>query len=373
MSRFLAPPTFLAIGLLVVALAIGLMASGGLRTTHAQVVEPPPNCVLDGVLVCFSLEPETDTNPVGDNHTVIATLTVNDNPLEENPVVILVLDGPNAGKSAIGLTDAAGQLGLTYTGAGGTGTDTIVAEACFVKDCSEAFEVFIPDCLAEPAVCIAELEGFCLERPEVCAVDDATKDWVEPTSITLDPPTATNEVGTNHTVTATINDSNPVADVNVFFDVIDGPNKADTGTDTTDASGEATFTYTGDGGAGEDIIQACFLTPPAPTPAATPTATATATATPTGTPTPSVEPGVLPPSGGGTCDMATKTWTGVVLAATATPAPTATPVTPIALPVSGGTPSDGSSALAWLAAIAGVMAAMTGGGLWLAYQRRRVR
>ena len=71
-------------------------------------------------------------------------------------------------------------------------------------------------------------------------------------------------------------------------------------------------------------------------------------------------------------------------AATATPTPTPTPSptptpTPVVaevvqLPTTGGTPSDGgSSALPWLAAIAGVIAAMSGGGLWLAYQRRRVR
>ena len=62
---------------------------------------------------------------------------------------------------------------------------------------------------------------------------------------------------------------------------------------------------------------------------------------------------------------------------TATPAPgtpTATPApAPEALPPTGGEPSDGgSSGLAWLAAIAGAIAMMSG-GLWLALKRRRVR
>ncbi len=64
-------------------------------------------------------------------------------------------------------------------------------------------------------------------------------------------------------------------------------------------------------------------------------------------------------------------------AAAATPTPTAAPTpTPSAqLPATGGAPSDGgSSALPWLAAIAGALALIgAGSGLWLAYQRRRIR
>jgi hypothetical protein len=41
--------------------------------------------------------------------------------------------------------------------------------------------------------------------------------------------------------------------------VTSGPNAGENGTDTTDANGEATFTYTGDGGAGTDQIEASFV------------------------------------------------------------------------------------------------------------------
>ena len=65
----------------------------------------------------------------------------------------------------------------------------------------------------------------------------------------------------------------------------------------------------------------------------------------------------------------TATPTPTVLAATATPTPT-----PAALPASGGAPSGGgSSALPWLAAMAGAMALIGSGGAWFAYQRRRIR
>ncbi len=93
----------------------------------------------------------------------------------------------------------------------------------------------------------------------------------------------------------------------------------------------------------------------APTPTATP-APGTPTATPApGTPTATPAPG-------------TPTATPAPGTPTATPAPA-----PEALPPTGGEPSDGGfSGLAWLAAIAGALAMMSG-GLWLALKRRRVR
>jgi len=80
------------------------------------------------------------------------------------------------------------------------------------------------------------------------------------TGINLKPKTASNEVGTDHTVTATLTDllGNPVEGIDVTFEVIGGPNKDDAGMDSTDVNGEATFTYTGDGGLGIDRIVACF-------------------------------------------------------------------------------------------------------------------
>ena len=76
-------------------------------------------------------------------------------------------------------------------------------------------------------------------------------------SMTLTPPTATNEVGTSHTVSATLNDSSgaPVPNATVAF-ATTGANSA-SGTATTDGSGTATFTYTGTA-AGNDIISATY-------------------------------------------------------------------------------------------------------------------
>jgi hypothetical protein len=83
-------------------------------------------------------------------------------------------------------------------------------------------------------------------------------------ALDLEPPAASNQVGTPHSVTATLTDQNgdPVADAPVQFTVTG----ANPGTDTepTDDSGVATFSYTG-ANTGSDQISACYdadATPP---------------------------------------------------------------------------------------------------------------
>jgi hypothetical protein len=79
--------------------------------------------------------------------------------------------------------------------------------------------------------------------------------------ITLTPGTETNPVGSDHTVTATVESGEPSAPVvgtTVTFTVLSGPHAGTTGMATTDANGVATFTYTGTA-AGTDTIQASFV------------------------------------------------------------------------------------------------------------------
>ncbi len=80
------------------------------------------------------------------------------------------------------------------------------------------------------------------------------------TGIKLDPISATNPVGSSHTVTATVTTStgSPVPGVTVTFTVTSGPNAGKTGTAATNASGQATFTYSDTGGAGTDSLVATF-------------------------------------------------------------------------------------------------------------------
>ena len=76
--------------------------------------------------------------------------------------------------------------------------------------------------------------------------------------LTLTPATATNPVGTSHTVTATLTDTagTPIAGAPISFTVT-GVNTPSPGSGTTNASGQATFTYTGTN-TGQDQIAACY-------------------------------------------------------------------------------------------------------------------
>jgi hypothetical protein len=83
--------------------------------------------------------------------------------------------------------------------------------------------------------------------------------------VTLTPLLGANVVGSAHTVTASIGTSSSgsaihlqSAGTTIRFTVISGPNAGLTGTAVTDASGTATFTYTGSTG-GTDFIQASFI------------------------------------------------------------------------------------------------------------------
>ena len=77
-----------------------------------------------------------------------------------------------------------------------------------------------------------------------------------PATLTLSPLTATNDVDTQHTVTATVKDvtMNPVPNIIVRFSVTGSVNT--TGSCTTNTSGQCSFTYTGPALPGADAITA---------------------------------------------------------------------------------------------------------------------
>jgi uncharacterized repeat protein (TIGR01451 family) len=98
--------------------------------------------------------------------------------------------------------------------------------------------------------------------------------------LSLTPATATNPIGTQHLVTATLTDAadNPVDSALISFTVA-GVNP-DSGSGTTDENGEATFSYTGNN-AGQDQISACYDADSSPPCEATASATKDWTAPPT--------------------------------------------------------------------------------------------
>lgn len=177
--------------------------------------------------VSCSVTPATDTNPEGTIHTFTVTVTDDGSPLSGEFVVYDITAGPNAGTTDFGVTNASGQVTFSYTGIG-AGTDTI---------------------------------SVCVEDDETCIAEcTATKTWTD-TVCTLSPATSTNPAGTSHSVTATVTSAgSPVPGLVVLFGV-SGRNTT-TGSATTNASGQATFTYTDAGSlttGGTDAITACVL------------------------------------------------------------------------------------------------------------------
>ncbi|MHC4107251.1 MAG: hypothetical protein ACYSTY_04105, partial [Planctomycetota bacterium] len=88
---------------------------------------------------------------------------------------------------------------------------------------------------------------------------------VTPGVITLEPTIAVNEPGTDHTITATVLEGgaphDPIVGALVTFEVLSGPNAGEIAVATTDATGVASFLYTGAGGPGVDSIIASFFDP----------------------------------------------------------------------------------------------------------------
>ena len=130
----------------------------------------------------------------------------------------------------------------------------------------------------------------------------------------IDPPSATNPVGSDHTFTATVTaNSVPVANTLIDISVAAGPNSGLGGTFNTDNNGEVSAYYSGTGGAGTDTIwvsgmlngqpfsctaSKMWITVPPATPSGTvePTLTATPPPSPTVTQTaPPTATGSRPP------------------------------------------------------------------------------
>ena len=271
-----------------------------------------------------TLHPAAATNDVGTSHTI--TANVHDFSAVLNPfgagldLTFTVTAGPNTGATGQGTTNADSQVAFTYTSNGTPGVDTI--EAC-------------------PTIPDPNVEFIC---------GTAMKAWGVPLALPtpfpagsgflLTPLTATNPVGTSHTVTVTLPGA---VGLGIFFVVTAGPNAGPAGFGRIDANGEVSMTYTSNGTPGTDTIAACV---------------------------------------GSGCATVSKTWEQPPQQPSVqapTPAPTMTVPPPIATATSaptsnGGNPADGSSGFPWWAlAIAAAVGVFGGLGLVLAYSRGRTR
>ncbi len=173
---------------------------------------PTPTLTID-------LTPASDTNAVGTLHTVTATVLRNGSPAAGERVRFRVTGGGNPSPtSGSDVTNNAGQARFSFSNTLAA-TNTIEAWVDLDNDGTRDAD--------EP-------------------MDTATKTWTGELSIDLTPASATNPVGTNHTVTAVVErNGTPVSGQRVRFRVTGGGNPSPTsGSDVTDNAGEATFTFT---------------------------------------------------------------------------------------------------------------------------------
>lgn len=193
----------------------------------------------------ITITPSEDTNPVNTNHQVRATVWGDQARTIRCPGwnvrFEVESDGNPTPSEGTAVTNDQGQARFTFTN-DTAGTDTITA--CTNRDGSL------------PASC----DGADLSD------DSAIKHWVDGDgcpgdggSIDLQPESDENPINTDHDMTATVTDANgePCEGANVRFEVAsDGNPTPPDGSDTTDAAGEADFTFTNDT-AGEDTITSC--------------------------------------------------------------------------------------------------------------------
>ncbi|HEX2221885.1 MAG TPA: Ig-like domain-containing protein, partial [Candidatus Limnocylindria bacterium] len=180
-----------------------------------------------------TLSPATDTNTVGTEHCVTATVVDRhnpNNPAVRNTPVRFTVTGANPTTGTVTTNSRGDPVTFCYTGTR-AGTDTITAYPDVDND-------NVQDADEQPGT--------------------ATKVWnpAVPNSVVLTPATDTNPTGQEHCVTAVATDAfgNVTPNVRVVFTVT-GANPRPATVRTTNASGEATFCYTGTN-VGVDTIRA---------------------------------------------------------------------------------------------------------------------
>jgi protocatechuate 3,4-dioxygenase beta subunit len=198
----------------------------------AEKTWDPDGCPGPGPNGSLELTPEDDTNPVGTEHEVTAKVEDADDDACQGAQVRFEVDdaGDPAPTHGHDITGRRGRADFTFTNSEAV-TNTITActndDGSLPEDCENADHV-----------------------------DTATKTWEDggnggcpggDGNLDLTPETATNEVGTDHDMTATVTDGEgqPCEGAGVRFEVDEAGMPAPSeGSDTTDADGEADFTFT---------------------------------------------------------------------------------------------------------------------------------
>ena len=182
----------------------------------------------------ITLDPASDVNPVGTDHTMEATVTEAGSPSSGVQVLFFFESGANCGYQY----SCDGSYDLSKT----TGTD---GKASFTFHGNVAG--------SDTIRAVLDANGNFAADPEEL-FDLATNQWIVPNfdSVALTPQSATNGTGTDHSVTVKVTNLGAnVEGVRVFFEVWEWQTVRTgigncLGGDTdqfTNANGEATFTY----------------------------------------------------------------------------------------------------------------------------------
>jgi hypothetical protein len=282
MSRAIVTVPFVALA----ALAVGL-AFDGLSSTGAE-----PQCYEDpefpGEPTCIDLTPDVHERPVGTEHTLTVraffrTQAAGDIGIPGQDIWVQVVQGPNAGTERTGKTNERGEFTTTYPSGGALGTDLI--GACIaVPDGDAVTPGNQPECvpassepnapLIQDAAFVAWVDATATPSPEPTpkptspaaggqCYDVAAEGSAEYWCIGIDPDRSGGAVGTERAlkVILTLNGS-PQPAVPAAIEVASGPNFQEVSAVArgTDANGEISFTYKGDGGTGTDVVRACRAT-----------------------------------------------------------------------------------------------------------------
>ncbi|HKQ49078.1 MAG TPA: Ig-like domain-containing protein [Phycisphaerae bacterium] len=175
------------------------------------------------------IDPFTDTNQVGEDHTVTVTVLRTEPPDTPavNAIVNFTVTGTN-NAAGVGVTDVNGQASFTYTSNGTPGTDTIAADTV-----------------------VDGVDVHC----------EATKEWID-VGCDIVPLDDTNLVGTLHNLTISVTkDGAPAANQLVAVNILAGPNAGfanfvQTGPLNGNPAGQASLSYLSNGNPGTDTIRA---------------------------------------------------------------------------------------------------------------------
>lgn len=232
---------------------------GGQAAVESGVADAYAQRDCEGPADTLSLTPQSVTNPVGETHTVTADLSRDDGSgVTDEQVRFAVY--PAGGGSVITSSNedvSGGQASFSYSS--DSERDDLIVACTDTTTCVDGSDLDVDSVTGDPTNLIDD-----------APVDVAHKSWDAPEAEVLEvaPESATNPVDETHTVTATVRDQfdEPIdiADDVVFqvFRSLDGgttwlPETSSSVSVGSEATGEASFSYTGPSVEAQDRIVAC--------------------------------------------------------------------------------------------------------------------